>query len=362
MVVDDLGDLHLGGAIDGLRQLIVVDQHEAGVHGLEDVGLGEDAQQAALFVDDMAKQGVGLDDAPADDGELVLRAEPRGVVLDEPAEERGGAYRPGRRRAVRTRIRHRNLAAFGEFEDIVTHAVAARHDDEADAHLDGADMDVGAVAHDDDAAVVRDALGGRGLAEGFQFHRRDAHVELVDRPGVEGDHLGAVDGTDDGMDRGPHLAHGGRAARLRDEVVPEAEDRDIALEQSLPADDRQGADIMQVEQLQRPGAGVVDGHLERVATHDVLDAGRDVADEDRQRGAETVEDRVDAGVGIAATGRHETCLAGRLLEGRIREGRADRVGVRILMADDVRRLGGTGRRKRRRDGHETRNDGVLKHR
>jgi hypothetical protein len=47
VVVDDLGDGDLVGAGDGLGELVVVDEHEAGGHGLEEVGLGEDALQRA---------------------------------------------------------------------------------------------------------------------------------------------------------------------------------------------------------------------------------------------------------------------------------------------------------------------------
>ena len=358
VVVDDLGDLDFGGAVDGLGELVVVDEHETGARRVDDVRLGEDAEQAAVLVHDMTDEGRVLDDAAAGHGELLLRLEGEGVALDESAHERGGAHGPGGRGAVGVGVGDGDLGGLGALEDLGLHAVPAGDDDDADAHLDGAKMHVGAVADDDDALVRRDAFDGRGLAEGIEFHGGDAHVELFDAGGVIGDDLGAADGADDGVDRAGDLAHRGRALGLRDEVVAEAEDGDVAFEAAVLADDRERAHVMQVEEFERAGASVVDADLERVAVHDVLDARDDVAHEFGERRAETAEDRVDARVGIAATGGLEAGLAGGFLEGGVGEGGADRVGVRILVADDVRRLGGTGQGQGRGDGHGGQRGGV----
>ena len=351
VVIDDLGDLDFGGAVDGLGELVVVDEHELGARRVDDVRLGEHAEQAAVLVDDVTDQGRVLDDAAAGHGELLLRLEGEGVALHEAAHERGGAHGPGGRGAVGVGVGDGDLGGLGALEDLGAHAVAAGDDDDAHAHLDGAQVDVRAVADDDDALVGRDAFDGRGLAERVEFHGGDAHVEFLDARGVVGDDLGAADGADDGVDRAGDLAHRGRALGLRDEVVAEAEDGDVAFEAAVLADDREGAHVMQVEELERAGARVVDADLERVAVHDVLDARDDVADEFREGGAEAAEDRVDARVGVAAAGGLEAGLAGGVLEGGVGEGGADGVSVRVLVADDIGRLGGTGQRKGRGDGH-----------
>ena len=350
VVVDDLGDLDFGGAIDGLRELVVVDEHELGAGRVDDVGLGEDAEQVAILVDDVTDEGRVLDDAAAGHGELLLRLEGEGVALHESADEGRSADGPSGRGAVGVGIGDGDLGGLGAFEDVGLHAVAASDDDDAHAHLDGAQVHVGTVADDDDALVVRNAFDGRGLAEGFEFHGGDAHIQFVDGRGIVGDHFRAADGADDRVDRAGDLAHRRGALGLRDEVVAEAEDGDVAFETAVAADDRQGADVMQVEELKRAGARVVDADLERVAVHDVLDARDDVADEFGERGAETVQDRVNARVGVATTGGLKASLTGSFLEGGVGEGGADRVSIGILVADDVRRLGGTGQRKGRRDG------------
>jgi len=56
VVVDDFRDLDLGGAVDGLRELVVVHQDELRARRVDDVGLREHADQAAVLVDDMADE------------------------------------------------------------------------------------------------------------------------------------------------------------------------------------------------------------------------------------------------------------------------------------------------------------------
>ena len=53
VVVDDFGNFNLVGPIDGLGELVVVDEHQAGAHRLQDVGLREHADEAGVLIDDM---------------------------------------------------------------------------------------------------------------------------------------------------------------------------------------------------------------------------------------------------------------------------------------------------------------------
>ena len=52
VVVDDLDDLDLVRAGDGLREFVVVHEDEFAVHFLEEVGLGQDAHGAAGLIED----------------------------------------------------------------------------------------------------------------------------------------------------------------------------------------------------------------------------------------------------------------------------------------------------------------------
>ena len=52
-MVDDFGNLNFVGPIDGLGELVVVDQHQAGPYRLQDVGLRKHADEAGVLIDDM---------------------------------------------------------------------------------------------------------------------------------------------------------------------------------------------------------------------------------------------------------------------------------------------------------------------
>jgi putative ABC transport system permease protein len=66
----------------------VVDEHELGAGRVDDVGLGEDAEEVAILVDNITDEGRVLDDATAGHGKLFLRLEGEGVALDEAAGRR----------------------------------------------------------------------------------------------------------------------------------------------------------------------------------------------------------------------------------------------------------------------------------
>src|SRR5690606_35463780 len=66
VVIDDLGDRDLVGTGDGLGHLVVVDEDEVALHGAQDVGLGEDAGEAAVVVEHHEGGGGG-------DGELAVQ-------------------------------------------------------------------------------------------------------------------------------------------------------------------------------------------------------------------------------------------------------------------------------------------------
>ena len=92
---------------------------------------------------------------------------------------------------------------------------------------------------------------------------------------------------------------------------------------------------MPVEQVERLGARGPGVHRDDVAHHQVTHARRNVAEKKRQRLAETGEDGINAGVRVAAAGGDMAALAAHLLVGGVGDGRADGVGIGVLVADDV---------------------------
>ena len=70
---------------------------------------------------------------------------------------------------------------------------------------------------------------------------------------------------------------------------------------------------------------------------------------------------IDAPEKAQAFGNVSRKALGDLIEGKTVEGGADRVGVRVLVADDIRRLGGAGEGKGRRDGRHDDDAGGVGH-
>jgi hypothetical protein len=71
-----------------------------------------------------------------------------------------------------------------------------------------------------------------------------------------------------------------------------------------------------------------------IPLHDILDAGIDIGKENWGLKTEFVKSEIDALVGISATRCYGALHAGCALELRISDGRADRVHIRIAVADD----------------------------
>ena len=88
-------------------------------------------------------------------------------------------------------------------------------------------------------------------------------------------------------------------------------------------DDGQHVEVMAVDQPQGLGAGRPQAHGVRVDRHEVADARRDVAQVMGQGRMETLEDGINAGVGIAAAGRHVAEFPAGFLEGGVGDGGAD---------------------------------------
>ena len=68
--------------------------------------------------------------------------------------------------------------------------------------------------------------------------------------------------------------------------------------------------------------------------HDVADLGGNVGNKTRGRDTERLEHEVDAGVGVATAGGLGMRRAGPALEFGVANGGANRIRVRVAMADD----------------------------
>ncbi len=122
---------------------------------------------------------------------------------------------------------------------------------------------------------------------------------------------------------------------MRNEEAAELENGNGADDALFLGHHGKDAHIVLVDEFEGLGAGggLADG--DDVADHDVTHARGDVAQVDGQGLVKPGEDRVDAGVGIAAAGGSVTGLALGVLERGVGNGGADGVGIRVFVADDV---------------------------
>ena len=119
-------DGHLGRAGDRLGHLIVVDEHEAGFDGLENVGLGEDSGQAAVVGQDHEGRSGGGGDLPAHIGEAGIGVEGNEFAVDEALDACGVPDDPGGRRRVVGADDQADAVRPGEFDDLVVQWQVAR--------------------------------------------------------------------------------------------------------------------------------------------------------------------------------------------------------------------------------------------
>jgi len=147
----------------------------------------------------------------------------------------------------------------------------ARDDKETHADLDGALLDVPPVADDDDRLVGGDALALGDFRERAHVHGAHAHKELLDGVGV-----GHVE--DAGFERAGVFDRLVVTLPFREargcghEVAAELRDRNGAEHPPVGGQDRQHAQVMMLDQLERFGAGGAFADRDDMVHHEVANA------------------------------------------------------------------------------------------
>ena len=230
-------------------------------------------------------------------------------------------------------------ALLGLFDDFWIGREVAGDDQQADADLNRALLDVPAVADDDDGLLPCDVVALGVATEGADIHGSDAEVEILDAVGVAQVEDAGLQRAGDGCERTVDVAHLFHLLHVREEETAELEDGDGADEAVVGLDDGEGADVVMIDELEGFGAGGLRADLHDIGGHDVAHARGDVAQVKRERQVETGKDGVDTGVGVAAAGGNAGGVAVPVLVVGVADGGADRIGVGIAVADDV---GGRG--------------------
>ena len=122
--------------------------------------------------------------------------------------------------------------------------------------------------------------------------------------------------------------------RRRKKKLAQLEQREQSATTPVRVQHGQHTDVMLVHQAQRGGGGRVRLHAKNFGLHYIAHLGRNIGNEARRGHAESFQHKINALVGVAAARGHGFRHAGAPLEFRIADGRADRVRVRIAVADD----------------------------
>ena len=329
MVVDDLHDLGLLEALDGLRALVVVHEDDVLLLGGQQARGADEAHVGAVLVDDGEEAVAALRHhlARVVDGGVDAR-------LEDALGEHLGAHRDGHRDEARGGVGvvgggdDGAAAALGGGDHAVRDVGAAADHEAAGLALDGKLLRLVAVGHEHDVT---------GLDGVLHHLRRGAHADVAPghaRRGVAEDHL-AVERVDDvgvaGVGRADH-------AHVEDVHVGVGDvlDRDEALEVVVLVGDAEGVRLGVAHEV--PGGKEAHLSVDAALALDlgVLDLRCDGRDERGLLKAKVAQDKRRLAVDRAGAARLiDVGVLGLVLEVRVRDGRADAVRVRAQVADDV---------------------------
>ena len=328
VVVDDLQDLSLVEALHGLGGLVVVHQDDAALAQGDDVAAADHAAVLAVLVEDGEVAVAHLGHHAGDVGHRGHEGEFHDVVAGHIVGDGGAlAHELAGGVGVAGGGHDGNAGLLGDALDGAAHLGAVADDEEGCFLLDGAQLALIAVGQDDDVALF-DVV--------FQ-HLRGSSADFDMAGGADGvlvaDDHGAAEGLEDifiggaagGKHTGVEHVHVGRGDVLHG---------DDAFQLVVGARDGQGVDLLVAHDLpclaQTGGAGDA-GHL---AVVHITDLRVDVGTHPGRRDAEPLEHEFRLLVhpsGPAGLADEGACLIFQLC---VRNGRADRVGVRIAMSDD----------------------------
>ena len=282
----------------------------------------------------------GKNEAGALRGEMARVVEQRvggkalKLALEHARDAHGAAREQHARGGVVRRADDRDIGCARGGADFLVDGQAAGDDDGVDARGDRHFLNVRAVADEKDDVLFPIMLEPR--REGFPRHRAD-HEQLLRgfRRERAGDERAAEGGNDVGDRGGDFARRAGLLARWK-KMVADFECAQQAEAAIAFIDDRQAAQPLLVDELQRIVNRRVRAHGNDARLHDIGDARREVVDERGRLDAEFFEDEIDALIRVAGARGEDVRVAGEALELCVADGRADGIHVGIFVADDDR--------------------------
>jgi hypothetical protein len=193
-------------------------------------------------------------------------------------------------------------------------------------------LDVVPVADHDDQLFPR--ITGQPLRERIQGHRADHQDQLLLPIRFDGKNHFRGQRAGEMAKGGQHTARVEDAIRRREKLLAHLKDGEDAFAGPVLIQDRQRANILFIHDAQRLGRCSLRRHAHDVGLHHVPDFRRHVRDKPRRRYIKRFQNEINAVVGVAAARGDSVGQAGPTLELSVTDGRANRVRVRIPMADD----------------------------
>lgn len=177
MVVEHLHDLRLFHASNGLRQLIVVDEHQSRPRWIDHVRLKRDASEQAVVAHDR-KDWLRrpLDDAPGL-AESHLGRQGDDIEADCGVDKLGRPDTGGGVDGVERAQHHRHAACLRQLDQAGAQFEATGDHQATDALLDSGQLNRGPVAADHEHAVSVKLL--HPCREAVSAHRSHHHDQLV---------------------------------------------------------------------------------------------------------------------------------------------------------------------------------------
>ena len=329
VVVDDLQDFGLFQPVDGLLALVVVDEDDLLAVQVQQVAAADDAAVAAGFVQDgeVPVPHAGHDLAGVLNGRIDAEFQ-QVARAHKVAHRRGGGHQPPGGVGVVGGGQHGAAFFLRAGHDGARHGRAAADDDGRRAAVDGAHLRLVPVGDKHQVPGLDEFFHDLGAGADADAPARDARVGVADdQLGLQGVQQVAAAGVGGGQHAGVQQVHVG---------VGNVGHRDQPLQLPAAVHDAQRVDVDAAHQV--PGRAqahlAVDARL--LADVDVLDLGAHVGAQARRRHAKMLEHELRLAVQVAgAPGLVPAGELAAVFQPGVGQRRTDRVGVGVLVADDV---------------------------
>jgi hypothetical protein len=209
---------------------------------------------------------------------------------------------------------------------------APRHDQDPDASCDGQPLNLSSISGNHEQGFGH--ITFQPLGERFGIHHRDHQDQFLL-------HLGIGCRGHFGPERSGEVRNGcEHAAGVKEPMGRRAkepvhlENRHQATAHPFRVKHGQSTHVFLFHYTQRFDQGRARPETDELALHHVSNLRRHIRDKLRRRDAEGAEHEINSVIRIATAGRHRLGRPGAPFELGVADGRADRVRIRITMADD----------------------------